>query len=202
MSKVAVFEYFPEESVIALNLPNGSTREIRINPGWAFGKGHHPTTKLCVKSLEDIFGESGAREKPVGNVLDIGCGSGVLSICAAALGATSVTGLDIDRAILNEAESNVEINGFSPNIDIRTGSPEELGEKFDVVVSNILIDSILAISAEITGALNYGALLVTSGIKESEKHRALERFEECGLLFEREYREGDWVALRFRNPGG
>ena len=201
MSKVAVFEYFPEESIIALNLPDGSTRQIRINPGWAFGKGYHPTTKLCVKSLEDIFGESGAQEKQVGYVLDIGCGSGVLSICAAALGAARVTGLDIDRAILNEAESNVEMNGFSPKIDIRIGSPGELGGQFDLVVANILIDSIVAISAEITGVLNPGALLVTSGIKESEKHRALERFDECGLLFEKEYREGDWVALRFRNPG-
>ena len=55
MSKVAVFEYYPETSIIKVNLPNGGEREIEINPGWAFGKGDHPTTKLCIQALEKLF---------------------------------------------------------------------------------------------------------------------------------------------------
>lgn len=193
MSKVAVFEYFPDTSIIKLNLPNGDQSVIEINPGWAFGKGNHPTTKLCLMCLEKLFAE-----KNIKSVLDIGCGSGVLSLASAALGAVEVVGVDIDNAITLEANSNTEKNGFTSKIKIILGSVEDVSGQFDLVVANILIDSILSISDEIKKRVNPGGTILLSGIKDGQKMRAIEKFSELGFELNEELSEKEWVTLIFR----
>ena len=81
MKDEPVFEYHSDEAVISFSLPDSTTRSIKIKPGWSFGTGDHETTRLCIKALEELF-----KSHSVNNVLDIGCGSGVLSICASSLG--------------------------------------------------------------------------------------------------------------------
>lgn len=193
MSKVAVFEYYPETTIIKLNLPNGDETKIVINPGWSFGKGSHPTTKLCIKALENLF-----KNKQIETVLDVGCGSGVLSIASAALGAGDIVGVDIDQVITNEANCNKEENGFSSKIKIILGSIEDVPAKFDLVVANILIDSIVTISPEIQERVNDGGTILLSGIKDEQKHRAIEKLSEFGYHLEKEYQEKGWVALVFK----
>lgn len=190
MSKVAVFEYYPDTSIIKLNLPNGEKAEIEINPGWAFGKGNHPTTKLCIEALEKLF-----KNGQIETVLDVGCGSGVLSIASAALGADYVVGVDIDNAITLEANSNTENNGFTSKIKIVLGSVEDVPGEFDLVVANILIDSIVAISEDLKEKTKPSGTILLSGIKDEQKNRAIDKFNELGYKLEEEYREKEWVAL-------
>jgi len=194
MSKVAVFEYYPDTSTIKLSLPNGEERDIEINPGWAFGKGNHPTTKLCIRTLERLF-----KNNKIESMLDVGCGSGVLSIAAAALGAEKITGVDIDNIITLEANSNVEKNGFSSKTEIILGSVEDAAGVFDLVVANILIASILAISKEIKERVKPGGTIILSGIKDEEKTQAIDKFLELGFSLDKEFKEKEWVALVFKN---
>lgn len=199
MNKVPVFEYYPDTSEIPLRLPGGAEITIEINPGWAFGKGFHPTTKLCINALERLFkeGESISGEK-IETVLDVGCGTGVLTICAAALGASNVTGIDIDNLIVLEARSNLEKNGVSSKAEIILGSIEDAEGRFDLIAANILAGSILAISGQFEGKLKPGGLLLLSGIKDEEKAQVVERFNELGFSAVEETAEKGWVSIIFR----
>ena len=194
MSKVAVFEYYPDTTLINLNLPDGNQKEIEINPGWSFGKGGHPTTKLCIGALEKLF-----KNEQIETVLDVGCGSAVLSIASATLGAEKIIGVDIDNAITLEANSNVEKNGFTSKIGIILGSVEDVSNKFDLVVANILIASILAISQDLVNRLNPQGTILLSGIKDEEKQQAIDKFSELGFHLDEMFEEKGWVALVFKS---
>lgn len=197
MSKVPVFEYFPDASKIEVSLPGGGETTIEINPGWAFGKGYHPTTRLCINALQELFRIARARNQEIETVLDVGCGTGVLTLCTLALGAKRATGVDIDNAIVLEAESNVMNNGYESRAQIILGSIEDTEGRFDLVVANILIGSILAISYQIGERVKPGGHLLLSGIKEEEKNQVVDRFLSLGLSLQNETREKEWVALLF-----
>jgi len=105
MKNEPVFEYHTEEAFINIQLPDNSIKKIKINSGWSFGTGEHETTRLCLKALEQLF-----KTENIQNVLDIGCGSGVLSIASAVLGASSVNGHDLEFSIVEEARINSRNN--------------------------------------------------------------------------------------------
>ena len=198
MSKIPVFEYFPNTSDIEVTLPDGTKKNIEINAGWAFGKGFHPTTNLCLKKLESIYSsrklDGGTYEK----VLDVGCGTGILSICSAYLGASNVTGLDIDNIIVNEARANVSGNGLDSAVKIVLGSIEDIDGVFDLVTANVLIGSMLPMSAELAKRVSPGGLLLLSGIKDEESDTVLERFSCHGLKLKEKDKDRGWVALLFQ----
>lgn len=193
MSRIPVFEYHTKVSTIKLELQNGEVKLIEINPGWAFGTGSHITTKLCIKALEEIF-----KERKLEKVLDVGCGSGVLAICAAALGASTALAIDIDATSVGEARINVNKNGFSSNIEVLCGSLENTNHSFDLVMANILIDSILLISDELKSKLKSDGLLLVSGIRDTRKDEVIQRFRELGLSLDKELCNEGWVALSFK----
>lgn len=193
MSRIPVFEYHTNVSTIKLELPNGEIRLIEINPGWAFGTGSHVTTKLCIKALEEI-----SKERKLERVLDVGCGSGVLGICAVALGATMALAMDIDATSAGEARINVEQNGLSPNIEVLCGSLELTHDNFDVVIANILTDSIVLLSEELKARLKADGLLLLSGIHDARKEKVIHRFRALGLFLDKELSEEGWVALLFK----
>lgn len=198
MKKTPVFEYYPDKVVIPIILADGTKRTIDINPGWAFGKGFHSTTKLCIKMLEYLFLNQGISGRAIDKMLDVGCGTGILSICAAAMGATKVRGLDIDNLIVNEACENVSINSLESRIDIVLGSIEDIRGSFDLVAANILIGSILPICSELKNRIAPGGLLLLSGIKDSESDIVLERFSVIGLSLIEKDTDKEWAALLLR----
>ena len=200
MSKAPVFEYYPDTTFIHLTLRDGAQKTIELNPGWAFGKGFHPTTKLCKETLEYLFGNPEITGGKIYTMLDVGCGSGILSLCAAALGARKVIGLDIDNIIVYEAQSNVRRNGWEEEIEIVLSSIEDIEGSFDLVAANMLIGSILHISGEVKLKVKPGGLLLLSGIKDEEVKRVLDRYSELGFSLLDKYSEKEWVALLLRSP--
>ena len=112
-------------------------------------------------------------------------------------GAEYVVGVDIDNAITLEANSNTEKNGFSSKVKIVLGSFEDVPGEFDLVVANILIDSIVAISEDIKDKAKPSGTILLSGIKDEQKERAITKFTELGYVLTEIYSEKEWIALVF-----
>lgn len=180
-------------SNVPLRLPNGGEGFIQIEPGEAFGRGNQPSTMVCIKVMESIF-----KERKVDNVLDVGCGTGVLSICAALLGANMVLALDVDPIAAEEARINIKKNGFT-NIHVVYDSLKGVHEKFDLVIANLGTTEILNISDELKYKLKDEGLLLLSGIwLDGQKEMVVNRFQELGLYLDEELYEGGWIALSFK----
>ena len=152
---------------------------IEIDPGIAFGTGSHETTKLCIQALDKYVREGDS-------VLDVGCGSGILSIAALKLGAGHATAIDIDEVAVKVAAENMAVNKISPTQydrydgDLITNSYMKVraGLGHDIVVANILADVIIPLTDIVRPHLKKGGLYITSGIintKEEEVRKALEK---------------------------
>lgn len=166
---------------------------IDIAPGMAFGTGTHATTILCIRALGEELHSRGL------SVLDVGTGSGILSIVAAKSGAREVWGIDIDGVAVENARENVEKNHVSEIVKIRKGSIGDLHKKFDVIVANIDLKSLRRMRKPLLSHLNDRGLLILSGILEEEKERIRKHYLETGLLrWIKETQEGEWVCLIFK----
>jgi ribosomal protein L11 methyltransferase len=166
---------------------------IDIYPGMAFGTGTHATTILCLKALE-----RGLRKKGV-SVLDVGTGSGVLSIASARLGAREVLGLDIDGAAVESARENVERNHVSEIVKIRKGRIGDIQKRFDVIAANIDLKNLKRMRWSLIHHLKGRGFLILSGILEEEKDRLCQHYMNTELLqWIRTDQEGEWVCLLFK----
>jgi len=166
---------------------------IDINPGMAFGTGTHATTHLSIQTLEERLKKKGF------SVLDVGTGSGILSIIAAKLGAKEICGIDIDGVAVENARENVERNHVSAIVKIRKGSIGGLHRKFDVVVANIDLKSLRRMRKPLLSHLKKRGLLVLSGILEQEKERIRLYYLETRILrWVKTTQEGEWVCLTFK----
>ena len=173
-------EYEPDEDEVV----------IKIDPGMAFGTGTHETTSLCIKMLEKyVPGKE--------NLLDIGCGSGILMIVGAKFGAEKVDGIDIDPAVEAVAKENLEDNGIS-NYSVVIGNlVDDINKKYDIVVSNILADTLAELLDDIEKVLEPGALIIFSGIIKARKHEILKKTEEHNFRKIDEKEENDWISYVF-----
>ncbi len=149
--------------------PDPQAINIRIDPGAAFGTGAHPTTRLCLQWME--------RNPPTGlSVLDYGCGSGILSICAAALGAADVVGVDIDPAAIATAGHNAQEN----RVTVRYTAPEAFAEeperRFDLVIANILANPIMVLAPMLAHRVRPGGTILLSGILERQAQAIIDTF--------------------------
>lgn len=166
---------------------------IEIDPGIAFGTGSHETTKLCIQALDKYVKKSDS-------VLDVGCGSGILSIAALKLGAAHATAIDIDEVAVKVAAENMEVNHIPASQytlfdgDLITNSflKVKAGTGHDIVVANILADVIIPLTGVIRPHLKKGGLYITSGIintKEEEVREALTAngFETLGVEYMKEW---------------
>ncbi len=147
---------------------------INIHPGMAFGTGTHATTKLCMKALERSLRRKGL------SVLDVGTGSGILSIAAAQLGAGEVWGLDIDGAAVENARENVERNSVSDIVKIRKGRTGDIQKRFDVVVANIDLKNLKKMRWSLIHHLKDQGFLILSGILKEEGEKLRQHYFETG----------------------
>ncbi len=167
---------------------------IKMDPGMAFGTGTHETTRLVMKIMQDEIrgGEL---------LLDVGTGSGILSICAAKLGARHCNAYDIDPVAVKVARENAEADGIT-NItvgvsDLLRGVDRTMG-KYDFCVANIVADIIIRMLPDIGSYLTDEAPIILSGIIEPRKEDVIKKADECGFFVVREEQENDWVALMLR----
>jgi ribosomal protein L11 methyltransferase len=166
---------------------------IDITPGMAFGTGTHATTKLCIQALEKRLQKKGL------SVLDVGTGSGILSITAARLGARKVLGLDINGAAIKNARENVKQNSVSGIVRIRKGSIGDIRKSFDVVVANIDFKSLRRMRTSLLWHLKNEGFLILSGILEGERDRLRQHYMKAGLLqWSKVSQEGEWVCLTLK----
>jgi ribosomal protein L11 methyltransferase len=171
--------------------PNESDVVIELDPGMAFGTGHHPTTRMCLELLEELV-------SPGVDVLDIGCGSGILSIAAAKLGARSVYGLEIDPAAAAVAASNVRENGVAHSVKIGQGSlphPDVARKSYDVAVANISSKVISEAAGELAAVVRPSGTLIVSGVLLDNQDVVKRALVAVGCVLERTIEDGDWVSL-------
>jgi len=131
---------------------------IELDPGMAFGTGTHETTTMCIKELEKRINNEDV-------VFDIGCGSGILSIAAAKLGAKKTIGVDLDKVAVKVSKENTELNNVDSSVEIRYGNlMNVVTEKADIVVANIIADIIAILAKDVSNFLNDDGLFIASGI--------------------------------------
>jgi len=159
---------------------------IELDPGQAFGTGHHATTVLCLELLQDLD-VAGAR------VLDVGTGTGVLAIAAAKLGASHVRAVDIDADAVGVAERNARANGIA--LELATGSISDGDHGYDVVLANLLTDTVARLAAPLVGALSSHGTLIASGITVARAGGPRRALTEAGAVVAREERRDGWLGL-------
>ena len=182
-------EFRLTKSTIELKAASGEIRKIEITPGSSFGA-EHPTTRLCIMGLEEIF-----RERTVRTVLDFGCGSGVLGICAASLGAESVLAVDIDPTAVKEAEANFAKNKLDPIGRVQYGSMEDVGGRFDLVIANIVTEDLLTMVDWFRSVLKDQGIVLVSGIYDIREEALADAYVKAGFRVNKAYRESGWVAI-------
>lgn len=167
---------------------------LTIEPGMAFGTGTHETTQLCAAIIDEILAS-----KTVNSLLDVGCGSAILSMQASGLGVPRVVGIDVDATALEVARENIAKNGYSPQqIALSTTPIQQISQEFEVVIANILAHILLTIRDELFRTVAPGGDLVLSGITDAQfpdfqKAFQNPRFDEISVR-----RDGEWVALHLR----
>ena len=174
----------------------GDGASLIIEPGLAFGTGSHETTQLSATLLDERLTEFGTGAE----VLDVGCGSGILSMLASRLGAAQVVGVDIDEEALEVARTNLERNQLSDSVELTSSGIETFDETFDIVVANILSRVLLDIRDHLRDRVRPGGWLILSGATNEQTEDLQRAFGGDGWRQTRiETREG-WSALEFQKP--
>ena len=162
---------------------------LKIDPGAAFGTGTHATTAMCLALLDQLI-------TPNQTVLDIGCGSGILSIAAVLLGAERATGIDIDPVAVKVARENAALNGLSEKTEFLVGNlNEKITSRYSVVCANIVADVIMALAPDVPGLLAPGGRFLCSGIIDSRAEEVRAALLRAGLQITNTVTESNWVAF-------
>ena len=164
---------------------------IQLDPGMAFGTGHHPTTRMCLEVIEQEL-------MPGDRLLDLGCGSGILSIAAIKLGADRAVGFEIDPVAVGAGRANISLNGLSGEIELVHGtlpSPRAPAQFFDFVVANISARVIIEMAGRIVECVAPGGKLLLSGIIDHHVEGVAEALASEGATIGQRYQDDDWVAL-------
>ena len=170
---------------------------IHIDPGTAFGTGMHETTQLCIRALKKyVTSET--------EILDVGCGSGILGMLALKFGAKHSLGTDLDPCAIDATHENMEVNGIrkdqyevmTGNIIDDTAVQDAVGyEKYDIVAANILADVLVPLTPVIIHQMKPGAVYITSGIIEDKENVVVEAVKAAGLEVLEVNHQGEWVSV-------
>lgn len=167
---------------------------ITLDPGMAFGTGTHPTTSLTLQALESTLrgGET---------LLDVGTGSGVLSIAAKHLGAKEVYAYDLDEVAVRSAKENMDLNEVAKDVHVSANDLlKGIESESDVIVANILADIILLMIPDAWRLLKQTGTLIVSGIIEEKKEMVLTAMEEQGFVVDQVFQQKDWYAIMLKKP--
>lgn len=159
---------------------------IKLEPGCAFGTGTHQTTQLCMKTLEKYMNKGD-------KVADIGMGSGILSILAKKLGATSVYGCDTDDTAIEVAKENAKKNNVEATFEL--GSADKINDKFDFVCANILHFVLAEIMGDLKNLMKTGAMMSLSGILDEKKQMVIDAYEKENLELVEEIHQDQWTSF-------
>ena len=185
--KPSWIEYSPEEG----------DKIIELDPGMAFGTGYHPTTYTCLEAMEDLL-------KPGMVVLDLGTGSGILSITAAMLGASRVVALDIDPQAVRAARQNFRRTRVQKLVALTQGSiPHPLAGQgqFDLAVANISARAIRERATHIAETLAPGGHLIASGFMSDQRQDVHDALDDLGLTLTQEWSQGEWTTQAYKLAG-
>ena len=176
---------------------------IHIDPGTAFGTGMHETTQLCMRQLKKYVNKDT-------QILDVGTGSGILSIAALKLGASHAVGTDLDPCAISAVKENLEANDVPvTDMDMILGNiiddkaiQDEVGyEKYDIVVANILADVLIPLTPVILHQMKKGGLYITSGIIDDKEESVVAAVKAAGLEVLEVTHQGEWVSVTARKIG-
>ena len=183
-----------------LDSPEPNRIPIKIDPGMAFGTGTHPTTQLCLALMEKFFVRADGH--PPLRIIDVGCGSGILSIAALKLGAKVALGVDIDSESVKNSRENADVNGIGNELILGQGSVKEIWDgKFafksaPLVVANILAPVIIRLfEAGLADLAEPNGAIILSGILQEQSQSVMEAAQAKGLRMNEKRQMGDWVAL-------
>ena len=161
---------------------------VNLDPGMAFGTGTHETTRMCIQALEKYVKEEST-------VFDVGCGSGILAIAAAKLGAKLAVGVDLDPVAVESSIENVGYNNLN-NIEILHGNlVEVIDGKADIVVANILAEIICILTDDVKRVMKDGGVFITSGIIHERVDMVCEKLEATGFEVIEKNRDGEWNCI-------
>ncbi len=168
----------------------GDRAVLHLEPGLAFGSGTHDTTRLCLESIENYAGKGKT-------MLDIGCGSGILSVSGMLLGVDSAVGVDIDALAVKTAIENGKTNGFEdPKYKVLQGSlTDKVSGTYDIIAANIVADIIVILCEDVKKYLNPDGIFITSGIIEPREYDVLAAFEKNGLEVIARHESGGWLCF-------
>lgn len=171
---------------------------IYINPGSAFGTGYHESTQAALELLEHLIAERGAPAR----VVDVGTGSGILSIASIKLGAQHVRSRDLDPAVVDEVKGNIALNSVpSGRIDVEVGDLlKGVDEKFDLLFANILLEPNIALLPSVHGVLAPGGSAIFSGMTANEREKFLDALSATPLVVLEEIAKGEWWGVRAEDP--
>lgn len=166
----------------------GDRKVINIDPGMAFGTGNHETTRLCLKCLEKYVKEGD-------KVLDVGCGSGILSIASVLLGAERAFGVDIDPTAVRTADENAQMNSVSDKCMFVAGNlTDKVEGVYNIVVANIVADAIIMLSADVKKFMGDNSVYIMSGIIDKRHDDVLSAIEKDFEVIET-FEEAGWVCI-------
>ena len=164
-------------------------RVIELDPGMAFGTGTHETTSLCIRLMEDYLA-------PGMNVLDVGSGSGILSIAAAKLGASDVLAVDIDPVAVEISGENIELNGTSSIAKAQYGDlTKGIDYKADIVVANLMADLVMMLSGDVPAHMKDGGVYISSGILVEKEEVVSKAIVDAGFKIVEIKEDGMWCAI-------
>lgn len=162
---------------------------LEIDPGMAFGTGTHETTSLCIKALEEYM-------KPGDKVLDVGCGSGILSIAAALLGAGNALGIEIDPIAVDVANENIALNNVGDIAKAQYGDlTKGVDYKADIVVANLMADLVMMLSKDVKKHMKEGAKYISSGILDEKLTTVVDDMRSKGFKIIETMQDGMWCAI-------
>ena len=192
--EVGKFKIIPSWNKGKISLHPGQI-PIYIYPEMAFGTGHHPTTKLCLISLLKIHKKGFIKTKDT--FLDVGTGSGILTIAATLLGLKGVA-LDIDKVVMKNFKKNIELNGLDfPCFFIGTTNSLKKEKKFKLIMANILLDPILDLKNDFVSLLNEKGIIIISGILNEQENRVIHSYKSHFSVVEI-LQEGEWSSIIFK----